>query len=374
MKRMCSWALLLALPLLVALIVPAAAGKTPAPRMLVTPPIWVMAMDGPRVAYNTQGDTNKILVWNVLTGTRTLVSGAGTRATHVGSLAIFGLAIAGKRVAWITVDAGNLEYDETLYTSSLPAPKERKLAQAVRFANEDPKGRDLQGAWIHGLVGSGDLLAVSRWSTGADGSTLPGGGLYLVTGSGLRQIVAGSNGIVAEDSDAGRIAVLRSSGVIRESFIYKPSEVAIYGATGKLLKRLKPAGIDQNGVFRMAEVALQGNDLAVLTPQQRLELYNWRTGALLHNWRVPKGARQLDLYGQIATYIVGFESSGLRLHVVGMRTGKDNVLARAVGPLGFVDAEIEAPGLAYAVNAHSSQVTFVPMARVLTVVSRGHRW
>jgi hypothetical protein len=348
---------------------PGAVSKTPPPRAVRTAAIWATAMDGPRVAYFSQSAvSNKVLVWNVLTGRRTVVSGPGTESTYVGA-GVGGIAIAGRRVAWTTIEAGNSEWDETLYVSSVPAPVERKLARDVRFTNDPPYGPS--GNWLHGIVGSGSVLAVNRWSTGADGSTLPGGGLFLITSGGLRRIVAGSNGIVAQDSDSGRIAVLRSSGPIDQYFTYTPSEVAIYASSGKLLKLLKPAGFDENGGTRMSEVALQGNFLAVLTPTPRLELYNWRTGVLLHNWRVPKGARQLDLYGQVATYLVG--ASNQKLHVVGTRTGKDNVLARAAGPLGFVDAEIEAPGLAYAVNAHSSQLAFVPMARVLTVVSRGHR-
>ena len=45
------------------------------------------------------------------------------------------------------------------------------------------------------------------------------------------------------------------------------------------------------------------------------------------------------------------------------------------GPLSFVDPEIEEPGLAYAINEGNGhgRLTFVPMARVLAVVAKGHR-
>jgi hypothetical protein len=388
MKRLLTWSLVLAAPLLFALAVPAATGKMPAPRVKRTDdPIYAAAMDGPRFAYNIAGGVghgNKILVWNVLTGRRTLVSGMDTRkATPSGGGAIDGLAIAGTRVAWLAYSNGNYEYDETLFTSSTAAPRERARARAVRGASDCPAGRCVGGSWIDGLVGSDSVLALSRWSTQHDGSILPGGGLDLIAAGGLRRIVSGPDGIVAKAADAGRIAVLRSSGTIGESLIYKPADVVIYTAGGKLLKKLKPAGIDENGISRMAEIALQGNSLAVLTPRPRLELYNWRNGALLHSWRVPRGARHLDLYGQVATYIVvGPGRTSLTLHVVELRTGKDVVLAREKSPpatFGFVNVQIEAPGLVYAVNEYTNKLggygrlVFVPMARVFAAVSKGVR-
>jgi len=377
MKRGSTWAAFLAVPLLLALTVPAASGKTPAPRTLRTPVIWAMAMDGPRVAYNSEGNDNKIFVWNVLTGQRTLVSGSGTvRAAPVGGNRITGLAVAGKRVAWIAASAGNSERDETLFTASLPTPKERKLAGAVRFVYEDyPAGpRFVYGDWMHGLVGSGSTLAVSRWSTGDGGLTLAGGGLDLITASGLRRIVTGPSGIVAADSDAGRIAVLHQSGAFGDSFIYKPSDVAIYSTSGRLLKRFKPAGIDLNGSTQMAELALQGDDLAVLTTQARLELFNWRTGALLHTYRVPGAAGQLDVQGQVATYIVAPVGKRQSIHVLGLRSGKDAVFPSKVSPLGVVDVAIEGPGFAYGFNLGNGhgELDFVPMSRVLAAVSKGH--
>lgn len=378
MKRVSRWAVFVAVPLLLALTVPAAAGKTPTPipRTLRTPSIWAMAMDGPRVAYNSEGKDNKIFVWNVLTGQRTLMSGSGTvSAAPIGGYRIPGLAIAGRRVAWIAASGGNSERDETLFTASLPAANERELARAVRWASDCPTGLCPAGGWIHGLVGSGGVLAVSRWTTSHDGSTLAGG-LDLITARGLRRIIAGSDGIVAAESDATHIAVLHPSGPFHDSFIYKPSEVAIYSTSGKLLKRLRPVGIDLNGGTKMAEVALQGDDLAVLTPQTRLELYNWRTGAMLHSWRVPGAARQLDVQGQVATYIVASVGKRQSIHVLGLRSGKDAVFpTKKVSPLGFIDVAIEAPGLAYAGfnkgNGYG-EVVFVPMARVLAAVSKGH--
>jgi hypothetical protein len=373
MRRLSIWGALFVAPLLFGL--PSAAGKAPVPRTVRTPVLWAIAMDGPRVAYHSEANyTQKIVVWNVLTGRRTLMSGSGTSgATNSSGPWIWGLAIAGRRVAWIAAMAGNSERDETLFTSSLPAPRERKLAGAVRSASDCPTGLCPEGDWIHGLVGSGSVLAVSRWKTGDDGSTLAGGGLDLITARGLRQIVPGSNGIVAADSDANRIAVLHASGRFGDSFIYKPSDVAIYSTGGRLLKRFEPAGVGLNGSSQMAEVALQGDDLAVLTPQPRLELYNWRTGKLLHSWRVPRGARQLDVQGKVATYIVGFEASGRSLHVVGLRSGKDAVLVGGGEPPTIVDVAIEAPGLAYGVNEGNGygELDFVPMPRVLAAIAKG---
>jgi hypothetical protein len=336
-------------------------------------------MDGPTVAYSTAGHGLSVFTWNVLTGHKTRMSGSQTRE---GSVAITGLAVAGKRVAWIGSSAGNSEHIDTLFISSVAAPKERVRAYAQRFVTYDPpKTPWLEGAWMQGLVGSGDVLAVSRWSTGPGGATLPSGGLNLIGTGGLRRIVGGTGGIVAQSADSGRIAVLRPTGVIGEPLLYSGSSIGIYNARGTLLRELRPPGINlvKRNQGRMAEVVQNGDRLAVLTVQSRLELYNWRSSKLLHTWRLPSGAGHFDLDGRIATYLVTHGNSSLTLHVRHLQTGRDVVLRRLsqTPQSGLVGVGIERPGLAYAWNACDGQdcfgvLRFVPMARVLAAVSKGH--
>jgi hypothetical protein len=367
--------LLLAGALLSVLALPSAAGTPHGRSARTASPIGNFAMDGPTVAYSTDGGDLAIFTWNVLTGHKTHMSGPQTRAPG----AITGLAVAGKRVAWIGFGAGVVEHLDMLFTASATAPKERVRARAQRYVQYDPpKTPWLEGAWMQGLVGSGDVLALSRWSTGPGGATLPGGGLDLIAAGHLRRIVAGTDGIVAQSADSGRIAVLRPAGVISEPALYSGSSVGIYNARGRLLRELRPRGIDlvKPSQGRMAEIVLKGDYLAVLTVQPRLELYNWRSGRLLHNWRLPRGAAHLDVYGQVATYLVTRGNIGV-LRLRQLQTGRD-VAFRKRQTTGFLAVGIEKPGLAYAWNTCNGTdchgvLSFVPMARVLAAVSRRGR-
>ena len=328
-------------------------------------------MDGPRVAYAGGAvgvHCPRIFVWNVWDKQQ-------RAASHLRTCNVRELAIAGKRVAWIVRTAGNTEWDDNLYVSSLPTAKERLLARSTRYAyecSEDP--RCMSGTWIHGLVGSGSLLAVGRWTTATTGGVqrVSRGGLDVIGTHGLRRVVAGPDGIVAASADSGTVAVLRPAGTIGELATYRPEGVAFYSSAGKFLKELRPAGIELTKYEQMAQIALSGPYLAVLTVEPRLELYNWRTGALLHNRAVPAGAGHLALSGQIAAYLVTHYSYSLTLHVVQARTGRDVVLARLTRG-GFADVDIDALGLVYATERtprQTSDLVFVPMARVRAALGR----
>ena len=89
------------------------------------------------------------------------------------------VAIAGKRVAWITDDvAGNsMETNENLVTTVLGRYGVRTLAHAFRYWDfvEPQPGHGTwlwRGDWIDGLVGSGGFLAVSSVD---DDTRCPGG-------------------------------------------------------------------------------------------------------------------------------------------------------------------------------------------------------
>lgn len=365
------------LGLLPALAVGASADAGTAPRTqeFRTPTIVrQIAMDGPRVAYagwTSSRHCPRIYVWNVLNGQRTAVS-------HLRTCNVTELAVAGRRVAWIVHTAGNTEETDKLYVSSLPTAKERLLARTARYAEEcSANPRCWSGTWIQGLVGSDSLLAVSRWTTDTktDVQRFTRGGLDVIGSDGLRRVVAGQDGIVAAAADSGHVAVLRTAGDIDET--YQPADVVIYASTGKLLKRLTPAGIGLRKPGQMAQIALSGIYLAVLTVEPKLELYNWRTGALLHSKALPRGAAHLALSGQTAAYLVTRYGTSLVLHVVQARTGRDVVLARLKQPpatSGFVGVDIDELGLVYASDARAagrsySDLEFVPMARIRSALA-----
>jgi hypothetical protein len=135
--------------------------------------IEALALDGGRVAYDVGSTTgranNKVLVWDVRTGKTTKVSGKHTATADASSTGagVFGLAIAGSRVAWMVNEGGNLEGDDYLFTSSVTKPKERQLVSDIRYGDNCP-GRSqalCAGNWLGGLVGSGNLIALNRWTT-----------------------------------------------------------------------------------------------------------------------------------------------------------------------------------------------------------------
>jgi hypothetical protein len=342
--------LLAALALL--LVVSAATGATPAPRVVhVSGGIEAIAMDGRRIAYEenaTRRSCDRIFVLNVVTGTRKRVGGC--RPDYGGRE----LAIAGRRLAWIISSCGNNECDDDLATASLPGLRARSLAHAHSEGEVDAD--ELEGTFIHGLVGSGKLLAVNRWTGYVSGGmiTMTQSGLDLIGTKGLRRVASGPNTTFAQSADSGRIAVLRGDG-----------SVGIYSASGKLLLEVKPGPVDDE---QGDPIALRGDHLLVFTNTRRLEIYNSHSGALLHSWPVPEGATSLDAYAGAAAYVAGGgPASPYKLHDLRLTTGKDVVLAGGKFQLFPHSIEIEAPGLVYAKDTRT--LVFVPLRRVLAGVS-----
>jgi hypothetical protein len=353
------------LPLLLVLVVPAAAAKPPPTRSVPTNgEVTGLAFAGARVVYGIRPygvAYQSVHVWNVLSGHASVVHRRGGGA---------GFAVAGNRVAWIARGGSPSETDEYLLTTPLPRLHLRQVASALRY--DDHEAQSEVGDWLSGLAGSGNVIAVSSWTTGSANS-MSNGRLSLVGPRRLTPIVSGSQAIAAESVDGSRIAVVRSMALWPSHYRLSggAGSVGVYSTSGKLLVEVN------RGTAK--EAALSGNSLAVLTTTNTIELYNAKTGALVRSWPVPPRAAHLDLQAGIAIYSVYGTYSGPRaLHVLQLRTGKDVVLARGVGPYPYTqgdDAQIDRLGIVYAVNAWKktprSRVVFVPMARVIATVSRG---
>ncbi|HUK95081.1 MAG TPA: hypothetical protein VLU96_08520 [Gaiellaceae bacterium] len=353
------------MPLLFVLAVSAAATPTPTRKLKhASGPIVTLAMDGARVVYSTQG--NRVYVWNIRTGATSRVRDSSSSTYPI----VQEVAIAGTRVAWITRDvAGNSQdTNEDLYTASLNGGT-KLLAHAFRYwdftENHYPLWR---GDWIGGLVGSGRVLVVSRWTTtpnddtGAE--TISNARLSLVSPGGgrLHLLLAGEQSIVSRSADAGRVAVLR------------PDEsVGIYSAAGVLLRQIEPSSAQ--------EISMGGGHLVVLTKTKTLEVYDVKTGALTHSWPFTiKGRLQpgyFRAYGRLALFSVGHSSRNLR--IVDLRTGRGIALPSivrsawsdaSVGPLGVVYAVSN--GKAYGGHIPSGTLVFLSTSRVLADISRGH--
>lgn len=329
--------------------------------------VAALALDGDRIAYDASprlstkpNAANKVLVWNVRTGNTVKVSGKKTAAADTSSTGggVFELAIAGSRVSWLMNEGGNAEGDDYLFTSSLTNTKEHQVASEIRSGDAcggRSQGR-CAGQWLGGLVGSGSLLAVNRWTTDGNGA-VTAGELDVLSGSKLKKVATGQNTVQAAVADGGRVAVLRADGT-----------VALYSAAGKLLLTVHTPPNTQT-------VGLQGKSLVVGTKTRQLELYNSHTGSLrktltAHSTAAAPGKapRNLDIQGNIAVYTTG--NAG-ELHAVDLATGKDRVIAK---PRGGVElAQIDRTGLAYAGNGSGTSygkgtLVFLPLARVAAAV------
>jgi hypothetical protein len=354
MKRLWHAGLLLLLvaPLLVATAV---AASSPPPRTRhTTALIESFAMSGSTVVYDTEGAPsprcNLVMAWNVVTGKVTRVSGEKTclaDATSTGGVSR--VAVAGKRFAWIADDGGISETTDHLRTATLPRPKERQLASAHR-GGDIAGGGIAVGNWIGNLIGSGDILALNRWTTNESG-VVTKSELDVIGAGGLRRVASGLNTFGAQAVDSGRIAVLRSDGA-----------VAIYGAAGRLLLRITPSPAK--------EIALRGDRLLVLSKAKTLELYDSRSGEYLRSWPVPEGAGSLDSYGGVAIYANSPRYWGnYTVHALRLASGKDVVLASgAMGIRGFRSAFLEASGVVYEPTGRT--LVFIPFKRVAAAVSR----
>ena len=357
--------LVVIIPLLLLLVALAPAARVPARTVKHSAtPIEASAMAGPRLAYAASDGRScaRIWIWNVRTGKQTRGSACLAQYNLLRAL-----AVDDHRTAWVLTTCGNSECNDDLYTASSPANRNRRLIDAHRVGVTCASSSGCRdGDWVEGLVGSGNLLAVSRWSEGADGA-ITDAGLDVLGANGLQRVVAGPQGIVAWTADAGRIAVLRPAGPIDGHpglNRYDGSSVGIYSAAGRLLRTITPGSAK--------DVALRGDWLLVLTETATLDAYNVRTGVRLHSWRVPRGATTLDAYGGVAVY--ANHPSGDRfccdsfwVHALRLSTGKDVVLGHGDSWSAFRAVEIEAPGLVYARDPHD--LVFVPLARVLAAVT-----
>jgi hypothetical protein len=320
--------------------------------------IGALALDGSRIAYGVHpaSTKDKVVVWNVRTGKTTKVSGLHTQRDGDSSTGsgVFQMALAGTRVAWLTNAGGNTEGDDYLFTSSVTNPKEHLVASEIRIGDNCP-GRawyQCAGDWLGGLVSSGNLIAVNRWTTDAAGA-VTAGQLDLLSGGTLKQVATGANTIQAVAADAGRVAVLHADGT-----------VALFSDAGKLLLTVAtPPNTEA--------VALQGKNLLVGTKTQQLELYDSQTGALrktMHAWGNGRQPRHLDVQGNIAIYTTG--NAGV-LHAVNLSTGKDRPIVERHGGVSL--AQMDSAGLAYVDNGFGTNygkatLVFLPFAEVAAAV------
>ncbi len=340
-------------------LVASAAGTTAAPtkQVKLRQPVGALAIDGSNVAYDLDNQahstaTDKVRVWNVRTGQTVTVSGKKTAAAGgVGGDGVFQLAIAGSRVAWLVNEGGNLESADYLFSSSVTQPKERQVASALRNGDGGCSGRNpigCTGAWLGGLVGSGNTIALNRWTTDATGH-MGSGGLYTLSGTQTKPVATGTSTVQAVSSDAGREAVLRSDG-----------SVAVYSKSGSVQANVTPP--------TAMGVALSGKNLVVLSKGRKIEVYDAQNGSLQKTLSTlgKGGPENLDAQGNIATY-----TSNSSVRAVNLSSGKDRVVGTLGNRIAF--ARIDSAGLAYVANGvrgsyGKATLVFKPMASLKAAV------
>ena len=317
--------------------------------------IETVAMDGPRVAYDRSvpaAGCNKAFVANLLTGKSQVVS----RCFSDLSTSRY-LAIAGRRIAWIDEACDPSGCDQTLAAASLPRGKPRELATTSCNNGNADTGEPCGGTSIESLVGSGNLLAVNRGATNRKGVDTSSS-LDVIGANGLRQVASGGKARWAEAADSGHVAVLRENGT-----------VGIYSAQGRLLGVVKPRSVASEFFSGYGDsLALDENDLLVITKKRTLDVYDWHSGARLYSWPVRRGATNLSASAGLAAYAEAHALGGpYKLHVVRLATGKDVTLGTGTWFTGERDVVLGSDGLVYLKNRRT--LLNIPLDRALAAVS-----
>jgi hypothetical protein len=331
--------------------------------------VVALAFDGSRAAF---ANGAAVVVWDVRTGKQTKMGG-------IGDAHLDGLAIAGSRVSWLTGSGGNEEADQYLYTSSLPRPKQRQVAQEVRMGGQCGAGRGgrlpaCAGTWLGGVVGSGNRILVNRWTTNRAGA-ITKGGLYALKGKTFKPVATGPRTAEAVTADSAHVAVLQWRWLRPEKTIH------VYSSTGTPLWSVTPRSWPPLGI------AVSGRNLVVLEPNGTLALYDARTGSLrktfhLHateppkqerSYTNPRGLQALSVHDNIAV-----PSKPVRLkrgipsesaiHALNLSTGKDRTIGLSPGQIPF--SRINSVGLVYITQGNGgAKVVFVPFKQVAAAVS-----
>jgi hypothetical protein len=339
-------------------------------------PVARVAMDWPRVAYASGG---RVHVWNVATGRVSVVKGEYSNATH--SIDAAQIAIAGTRVAWIKRQGfGNTEESEKLYTASI-AGRAHVRKHAYLFNRED--SAHAVGGWIAGVAGAGKVLAVSTWRS--DKAVSSNERLTRITPTALRPVTTGPGAIVAQSVNNGRIAVLRSLAAWPADEPSTPTTeptVGVYATDGTLLSEVvldtpipSPPSCGDCVSYPSTiqnSVALSDDELVVLTETNswidsspsttKIQVYDWRTGALLQTWPIAVRAYAntpppLAAYGRFAVV-----EGQHKLLLLDLESGENAAIAStsgagvAIGPRGLVYA---APR-----GARHGRLVFVQTARL----------
>jgi WD40-like Beta Propeller Repeat len=334
-------------------------------------PVEDLAADGNRVAYRFCGT---IAVWRP--GARTVVS---VQADHPlcgeANLGFYNLALAGDRVAWASLEGGNVQYN-SLVVEPLGDPAARAGVAFGFHTTGDFRGDERAGD----LLGAGSLLVFSTWaycdSIPPFCTDVPYGHGPLVSQTLWRVREPSWPGECPGASISGGRAVGRCQQLRVEPGPLRPLDadagrIVVSGDNATLV-------LDSDGhpLLRLPlstqAAELTGSDLAVLVPGE-LRDYEVATGALLHSWPVPAvssggfcgvparfcGAPRLRVE-DAAHGMVAYIADG-QIHLLRLSDGRDVTLHAGTA------AEFGDDGLFYAYQAGGywpGRISFVPFGRL----------
>jgi hypothetical protein len=294
--------------------------------------IRAMAMDGPRVALavaDPRGVCDQIRFWNIawnFTSRLTQKSGPTCTGRHAPG-GITDVRIAGARAEWVTTYGDR----STVLAASIIRCQEWVLARLKPGSGGDT---------LTGLAGDGPTLAfaITRHERELRGMA-DVAALRSDTEARARTVVGGRllpRGLAA---DFRRIAILQAGGAVE-----------IRTTDGLLLSHFS--------VGDVRAVALRANRLVALGDNV-VYIFNATTGKLLRGWRVPAGARShIDVQFSVAAF-----TRGNTVYALDLQTGR--VVALAQAPASVLNAQIEAPGIAYAFNQNGQgHVRFIRFADI----------
>ena len=351
--------------------------KTGAISMLAADGTWAAVREtGPLIDKAAKVRCYRIVAVNVAAKKNPLTRIKTGVCANEGRDNILGLAVAGKRVAWLQGLGGNdLEMSIAIVPLGVPKAKTTGVASAVNGGADEA-----EGSFLGGLVGKGDLLVFEHWTMctaesfpfsdsiancyqpspreDQEAAVFKDQQLREVVGDGSAPIVGAPNRMSAAWDvgpgfslpvvwvDGGRILVRNSEKLL-----------TIYSKSGSILKQISAAP----GTTFCLRPVLRGSQLLNYSGED-LDLYNVSSGNFSRGIPIGSGAKLRGFQNGLAVYL-----TGRQIHV--LRLSNDKRFAFVPSKTGFVDARIEAAGLFYAFNPanrrNSGRIAFIPIATLL---------
>jgi hypothetical protein len=348
-------------------------------------PVRELAADGRRVAIllrtkNATCARDRVAVWAPAARTFVPVGASACTASTSTGAGLFGVALAGTRVAYVQFAGGNAR-ELALRLATLSRPRPVTVASAAFGIDEE------QGTYIGRVAGDRSLLAFDWWSLcrpcAQVNPTGPRGAVWRIVPAGSACPQAGGLGAARRcavvQSGLGRMQLLAvgggrlALGAPDQSIVVRPAAGGPAQPVRSQPGEIRAVRIDSSGrlvVFltrmggRNALRVVEGEIAGALGRSYPLPAARTSGDAICGD---PQGCpvpalRLEDVERGLAVYVLG-----RNVHVMRTSDGKQ-VTIRAPGS-GPVHAQLEAPGLFYSYRPATSlgrgRVAFMPMADVL---------